>query len=153
MENKTNTYTNIKDSTLSVKEKSKLLEGKDCIFFLIYTLGGWGKVSIYSNLEHPKQCLIISSDRSLTNSAKCMSCLSTCATYKLSDLGPAVMTLLSWFGRGAQHNLFLNVVDTIQWDEGCVGTWRGRGLSIGVSSEGQQPCSPQSSLLWEISFG
>ena len=40
LENKTNTYTNIKDSTLSVKEKSKLLEGKDCIFFLnIYSWG------------------------------------------------------------------------------------------------------------------
>lgn len=52
MENKTNTYTNIKDSTLSVKEKSKLLEGKDCIFFLIYTLGGvW---DIWASREAPK---------------------------------------------------------------------------------------------------
>ena len=77
MENKTNTYINIKDSTLSVKEKSKLLEGKDCIFLnKIYTLGGWGKVSVYSNPEHPKQYSIISSDRSLTNSAKHVSSVS-----------------------------------------------------------------------------
>ena len=73
--------------------------------------------------------------------------LSTCATYKLNDLRPAVMTFLSWFGRGAQQKLFLSVVDT-QWDEGCAGAWHGHGLTIGVSSDGQQPCSPQSSLLW-----
>ena len=62
------------------------------------------------------------------------------------------MTFLSWFGREAQQNLFLNMVDTVQWNEGCAGTWHGRELTIEVRAEGQQPCGPQSSLLWEISF-
>lgn len=51
LENKTNTYTNIKDSTLSVKEKSKLLEGKDCIFFFKYILLGVGGKYLYTQIQ------------------------------------------------------------------------------------------------------
>ena len=51
MENKTNIYINIKDSTLSVKEKSKLLEGKDCIFLIKYILLGVGGKYLYTEIQ------------------------------------------------------------------------------------------------------